>query len=212
MSRADERFDLGLRLVQPQAVDAAPALPELDLDLRLGELGTRPQLAVVGPVGENPLPHLPTQNLNPHENCNTQNNTCHDTCDQHRTCPDTQCDTCPDTQCNTCPVTCDDDTCPDTQCNTCPVTCDDDTCPDTQCNTCPATCMGDTCDTLCDTCADTCAGHLTCVGDTCPEGECDDTNTCFHSCLGTCDPACFAPITGPAVSCPEFETCHCGVA
>jgi hypothetical protein len=202
MSVVDNGFDLDLRLRPDRRLAAQAALlVEFDLDVRLGELtGTRwrmPVDAATDPIG------VPTRGVGEHETCNTDNDTCPLTCEGHRTCPDTQCDTCPDTQCDTCPPTCAGDTCPDTHCNTCPATCAGDTCPDTQCDTCPATCVGDTCPgTQCDTCPDTCAGG------TCPDTQCITCETCPHSCVGTCDATCFHPVTGPAISCPDFISCQ----
>jgi len=213
MTDADFDLDLSLRPARDQhawspgrsADHAAVALleAEFDLDVRLGELtGWRyrgPVDAATDPIG------VPTRGLGEHETCNTANDTCPMTCDGHHTCPDTQCDTCPDTQCDTCPDTCaGHNTCPQTQCDTCPNTCAGDTCPDTQCASC-VTCFEDTCPgTQCDTCPDTCAGH-----NTCPDTQCITCETCPHSCVGTCDPACFAPVTGPAISCPDFVSCQC---
>jgi hypothetical protein len=110
-------------------LDAGP--DEFDLDLRLGELAAWHPGHPTHLLGGAPLVDaqsdgncLPTGGRGWGPTCNTQNNTCPQTCAGR--------DTCPNTACNTCQATCaGHQTCPQTNCATCANTCG---------NTCAFTC------------------------------------------------------------------------
>jgi hypothetical protein len=96
------------------AVLDAPEVDEFDLDLRLGELTTRGHLHWLGtPLGAqtDPQCELPTGGKGAGTTCNTNDPTCHATCDGLGTCPQTQCgNTCANT-CHTCATECGQHTC-----------------------------------------------------------------------------------------------------